>query len=99
MSITGCRRDVAAKASRAVVPGIGGRFGRDRRRYASPRGGAAAGRDLTAADGGGGAARLDHDRAAALLTPAVDSVSWEFWFSGSAAGEAWNWQVQGSPAV
>src|SRR6202011_4921090 len=66
--------DVATKASRAVVPGSGGRSGRDRRPYASPRGGAAVGRDLTAADRVGWAARPEHDGAAGLLTPAGDGA-------------------------
>jgi hypothetical protein len=89
--------DVATKASRAVVPGSGGRSGRDRRPYASPRGGAVAGRDLTAADRGGGAARPEHDRAAAFLTPAVDFVSWEFRFCGVCRGGGMELAGAGQP--
>jgi hypothetical protein len=89
--------DVAAKASRAPVPGSGGQRHSDRRPYASPRGGVGVARDLTDANRFAGFDSSQSD--AALLTPMVSSIEWELRVSGSAVTEAWDWQLQGSPPV
>lgn len=91
--------DVATRASRAVVPGSGGRTDKVRRPYASPRDWVAAGLDSPKAGRVAGPIRPRGDPRAALLTPTVESVGWAFRLSGSVAVESWDWQIQGSPPL